>query len=97
MIKAKVIKLQNISNKDETNMYVRTGDIFEGQFADWPEVGMSFHLLGLTFIRDEWDIKLRTTPITELIGDREFKTLNSIYKIVTKSDERDEQIKIILQ
>jgi hypothetical protein len=54
-------------------------------------------LLGFDGIRDEWDIKLRTTPITELIGDREFRTLNSIYKIVTKEDERDERIKIILQ
>jgi hypothetical protein len=98
MIKARVIKLQNISNKDETNMYVRTGDVFEGQIMTWPEIGESFYL---------WDGKacydfsnqyvLRTTPITELIGDREFKTLNSIYKIVTKEDERDERIKIILQ
>ena len=97
MIKAKVIKLKNISNKDETNMYVRTGDIFIGQFVHWPEVGMSFHLMGFDGIRDEWDVKLRTTPVTELIGDREFRTLNSIYKIVTKEDERDERIKIILE
>jgi len=93
MIKAKVIKLQNITDKDESRMYVRTGDIFIGQFVDWPEVGMSFHLLGF----DEWESKLRTTPVTELIGDREFRTLNSIYKIVTKEDERDERIKIILE
>lgn len=91
MMKAKVIKLQNIAEKDESLMYVRTGDIFEGQIKTWPEIGECFYL---------WDgnqYVLRTTPITELIGDREFKTLNSIYKIVTKSDERDEQIKIILQ
>lgn len=29
MIKAKVIKLQNITDKDESRMYVRTGDIYE--------------------------------------------------------------------
>jgi hypothetical protein len=28
MIKAKVIKLQNITDKDESRMYVKTGDIF---------------------------------------------------------------------
>jgi hypothetical protein len=91
MTKAKVIKLQNISNRDEENMQVRTGDLFEGQIKIWPEIGECFYL---------WDgnqYVLVTTPITELIGDREFKTLNSIYKIVTKEDERDERIKIILQ
>ena len=97
MIKAKVIKLQNITDKDESRMYVKTGDIFIGQFVNWPEVGMSFHLLGFDGIRDEWNSALRTTPVTELIGDREFRTRNSIYKIVTKEDERDERIKIILQ
>ena len=84
-------------NKDFLFENVRTGDIFIGQFVHWPEVGMSFHLMGFDGIRDEWDVKLRTTPVTELIGDREFRTLNSIYKIDTKEDERDERIKIILE
>ena len=91
MTKAKVIKLQNITDKEESLMYVRTGDIFEGQIKTWPEIGESFYLW------DDNQYVLRTTPITELIGDREFRTLNSIYKIVTKEDERDERIKIVLQ
>lgn len=95
MIKAKVFKLKNISDKDEINMQVKTGDIFSGQFVHWPEVGMSFHLFNENLGFPE--IELRTTPITELIGDREFRTLNSIYRIVTKEDERDERIKIILE
>jgi hypothetical protein len=40
---------------------------------------------------------LITTKVIEIIGDREFKTLNSIYKIITLEDERDERIKIILK
>lgn len=92
MIKAKVFKLKNISDKDEINMQVKTGDIFSGQFSHWSEVGISFHLFN-----DLGFYELRTTPITELINNREFRTLNSIYRIVTKEDERDERIKIILE
>lgn len=92
MIKAKVFKIKNISNKDEINMQVKTGDIFSGQFENWPEVGMSFYLFN-----DLGFPELRTTPITELISDKEFRTLNSIYRIVTKEDERDERIKLILK
>ena len=95
MIKAKVFKIKNISNKDEIYMQIKTGDIFSGQFENWPEVGMSFHLFNDDLGFPE--IELRTTPITELINDREFRTLNSIYKIVTKEDERDERIKLILK
>ena len=40
---------------------------------------------------------LKTTTVTEIIGNREFKTLNSIYRIITLEDERDERIKIILE
>ena len=88
MIKAKVVKLQPLPDKDEKVMYVKSGDIFQGSFKDWPKVGESFVL---------WrgmGIELRTTEVKEIIGDREFKTLNSIYKIVT---DRDETIELILQ
>lgn len=90
-MKAKVIKIKNITENNESFMFVRTGDIFEGQIQDWPEIGKIFYLW------QDSRYVLRTTSVTELINDREFKTLNSIYKIVTYSDERDERIKIILQ
>jgi hypothetical protein len=92
MIEAKVIKIKNISGKDEALMWISTGDIFYGKINKWPEIGESFYL-----IEDNSRYSLRTTPVTEIINDREFKTLNSIYKIITKSDERDEKIKNILE
>jgi hypothetical protein len=96
MIEAKVIKVKNISDRDEKEMWIQTGDIFYGIINEWPEIGKSFYLV-------ENDKKvnsrhvLTTTPVTEIMSDREFKTLNSIYKIITKSDERDERIKTILE
>jgi hypothetical protein len=88
MIKAKVVKLKTLPDKDEKVMYIKSGDIFQGSFKDWPKIGESFVLWrGMS-------IELRTTEVKEIMGDREFKTLNSIYKIVT---ERDETIEFILQ
>lgn len=88
MIKAKVIKLKTLPDKDEKIMNVKSGDVFEGSFENWPEVNKSFVLVnGISG-------GLRTSTVVEIIGDREFRTLNSIYKIVT---ERDEKIKIILE
>lgn len=94
MIEAKVIKVKNISDKDEKLMWVQTGDIFYGKINKWPEIGESFYLIEND---SKYAYSLRTTPVTEIISDREFKTLNSIYKIITKSDERDERIKTILE
>ena len=66
MIEAKVVKLKNISNKDESTMYVQTGDIFTGVIGKWPEVGESFYLLS-----NRGSIyELRTTPVTKIISDR---------------------------
>ena len=94
MIDAKVIKVKNISGKDEAITWVHTGDVFYGKINKWPEVGESFYLIE---DNSRYTYSLRTTPVTEIINDREFKTLNSIYKIITKSDERDEKIKNILE
>lgn len=88
MIKAKVIKLKTLPDKDEKIMNVKSGDVFEGSFENWPEVDKSFVLV------NSISGGLRTSTVVEIIGDREFRTLNSIYKIVT---ERDEKIKIILE
>lgn len=99
MIEAKVVKLKNISDRDESTMWIQTGDVFSGVIKNWPKVGESFYLFSNTRIPTGWrpDYELRTTPVTEIINDREFKTLNSIYRITTKSDIRDEKIKTILE
>jgi hypothetical protein len=98
MIEAKVIKVKNISDRDEKEMWIQTGDTFYGKITKWPEIGESFYLFeNGNSIDSRYDVSLRTTPVTEIINDREFKTLNSIYKIITKSDERDERIKTILE
>lgn len=80
---------------------VKKGDILSGYFFDWPVVGSK--LIFFTCSSENIDKHpspvntIVTTMITELIDDRTFKTRNSIYKIVTLEDERDEKIKIILK
>ena len=74
---------------------------YMGSWSSWPTVGRSF----LFYVCSPENIDnspapvepIVTTMVTELIDDRTFRTKNSIYKIVTLEDERDEKIKIILK
>lgn len=96
-IKSKLIKLDSLQSLNERPfIYVKTGDVLIGYFRDWPVIGDQF-----CFIEKDSSSRLPrplyTTIVSELIDNRTFKTKNSIYKIVTMDDERDEKIKIILQ
>jgi hypothetical protein len=96
MIKAKLIKLESISNLPDEKIYVKDGQIVNGVFDNWPSVGTSF-----VFSRPDGRTLSQTLPIItstveEIIDERTFKTKNSIYKIVTQEDEREEKIKIII-
>ncbi len=96
MIKSKLIKIDNSKSStfSEKEMKVKVGDLFEGYFEDWPEVEQSFVFYKLpTRLTNQ----LMTSRVIEIIDDRTFRTMNSIYKIVTVEDERDEKIKIILE
>jgi hypothetical protein len=94
MIKSKIIKVNNISTTfSEKEMVVKVGDILTGYFINWPNLGESFTL----YEEPDGSGVLTTSTVTEIIDNRTFKTRNSIYKIVTVEDERDERIKIILE
>lgn len=93
---AKLVKLESLSS-DDKYAYVKNGEVFSGYFYDWPEIDHSF-----IFIRDASSNRfsssspLSTSMVKEIIDDRTFKTMNSIYKIITLEDERDDKIRIIL-
>ena len=95
-IKAKVVKIENIS--DTQIRYIEVGDEFVGFFSKKPTVGEFFTLYNDSKLAHFSDfIHLRTTEVKEIIDDRTFKTRNSIYKITTLSDERDDKIDSILK
>jgi hypothetical protein len=96
MIKSKLIKIDNSKSStfSEKEMKVKVGDLFEGYFEDWPKVEQSFVFYKLPVRLTN---QLMTSRVVEIIDDRTFRTMNSIYKIVTVEDERDEKIKIILE
>lgn len=89
---SKLIKIESFQ-EDQSLLNIRRGDILEGYFIVWPVVGYNFYLLT---DKCGGGGSIATTTVTEIINDRTFKTKNSIYKIVTLEDERDEKIKIIL-
>jgi len=96
---AKAIKIESF--QEGKVLQVKKGDILNGYFFEWPVVGKSF----VIYTCSPEDINsspapvfpIFTTEVKEIIDDRTFKTRNSIYKIVTLEDERDEKIKIILK
>ncbi len=98
MIKSKLIKLESISDLPEDKIYVKEGDILNGVFEKWPEVGKNFvFIIRPELSRFSGKLPINTSVVEELIDDRTFRTRNSIYKIVTLDDEREDKIKIILE
>ena len=88
MIKSKLIKLKHDSKHIlESEINIKVGDTFIGQFESWPIVGNQF-------IFFDYYGPIITTEVLEVVDDRTFKTKNSIYNIVT---ERDENIENLLQ
>jgi hypothetical protein len=96
MIKAKLIKLKSIGDLSEDKVYVKEGQVIDGEFYTWPKVGKSFMFVRPNGKRFSERLPIHTSIVSELIDERTFKTKNSIYKIVTQEDERDEKIKIII-
>jgi hypothetical protein len=87
VINAKLIKLKHTSKILESEINIKVGSTFIGQFSNWPIVGKEF-------IFKDYYGPIITTEVLEIIDDRTFKTKNSIYNIVT---ERDENIEKLLQ
>lgn len=92
--KAKVVKLDNISSNKIA--YIDVGDEFSGYFIEEPTIGKIFTLYNDNAVRLSDFIRLRTTEVKEIIDSRTFKTKNSIYKITTQSDERQDKLNSIL-
>lgn len=97
-IKAKVIKRKDIRQdyqKSFKKAFAEEGEIFNGYFSTWPEIGGNF-----TFWEFKSEVDLffpfTTSSITEMIDNRTFKTKNSIYELITLVDERDEKIDILI-
>jgi hypothetical protein len=106
-INGKLIKVQSLQTKDEQQyITVKEGDIIEGFFLNWPIVGASFQMYksdkrikmrGGTSLTTTFPIPIITTEVQSIIDERTFKTKNSIYKIITLEDERDNKIPIIIE
>jgi hypothetical protein len=91
-IRSKLIKVDSYQ-ENQTSLYVKKGDIMSGYFNRYPKVGVSFQffedkMMGIN--------PIYTTIVTEIIDDNTFKTKNSLYKIVTLEDEREDKIKLII-
>lgn len=95
MIKSKLIKLKHDSKHIlESEINIKVGDTFIGQFEIWPIVGKQFIFFRFGDTYHDYYGPIITTEVLEIVDDRTFKTKNSIYNIVT---ERDENIENLLQ
>ena len=89
MLKSKLIKLKSLQH-DQQFLIVKEGEVVEGTFSSWPTIGDRFMFIA-------YNNPIWTSAVQEIIDDRTFKTKNSIYKIVTIDDERDNKIQIIFE
>lgn len=89
MIISKLIKVDSFQKNENRLLLIKTGECRVGYFKKYPEKGQNF------VFYEEKSGPIYTTVVTEIVDDRTFHTKNSIYKIVTLEDERDEKIKIL--
>lgn len=92
IIPVKVVKLKNI--KEDILSLISEGQVFEGVLFDWPELDKSIYVY--REFRQSYQTILTTTKVSEIIDNNTFATRNSVYKVITKQDERDEIISSIL-
>ena len=109
-VSGKLIKMESFQ-PDQKFLEIKKGDVMQGFFNYWPVVVSNFYFNVNNKIDDytvdgfkvqlsmpaDFSYPIQTTIVSEIIDDRTFKTKNSIYKIVTIEDERDEKIKIIFK
>mgnify|MGYP000918395633 CR=1 FL=1 len=96
-IKSKIIKIESFQEEDRgTTIRVKKGNVISGYFTEWPTIGERFAIYE-KIDNSEFGWPIYTTRVVEIIDDRTFKTKNSIYKLITINDERDEKIKTIIE
>lgn len=96
-IKAKITKVESL--KPDGYEEIKEGDEFTSIFYHWPVVGDNFTFYEQTLKNGivTMSYPIFTTIVTEIIDDTTFKTKNSIYKIYTKIQEREDKINNILK
>lgn len=90
MIQAKITKIETFKNTSK----IEDGREFNGYLASLPKIGESIYLYNVCTYSNK--TILRTSIVQEIVDNNTFKTKNSTYRIVTKSDEREELISSIL-
>lgn len=95
--KAKITKIESINADGYEN--IKEGDEFSSIFYEWPKVGDNF-IFHEQLSKNGISTMLSptvTTTVVEIIDDVTFKTKNSIYRIYTRDQEREDKINNILK
>lgn len=77
----KITKLKSVDNPYHKNsMYGDLEDFYLGYFTKEPEIGERFNLYPITSFGKPHLGGISTSPVTKIIDDNTFETLNSVYK-----------------
>lgn len=85
----KLVKIQNISNIPYP--FINNGDEVIGVYHSPIKIGYRFVLYD-----DQDYVLISTSIVEEIIDEKTFKTKNSIYRLVSIVEERDEKIDILI-
>ena len=73
---AKITKIGSVDNPYIESTFGESKEYHIGLFVGEPELDESFHLIGVSYTNQG----IITTPVTKIIDDNTFETLNSVYK-----------------
>lgn len=96
-IKARITKIESLNTDGYET--IKQGDEFTSVFYDWPKIGDNFIFYEQIYNNGKVTMSspIVTTSVHEIIDDVTFKTKNSIYRIYTKTQEREDKINNILE
>ncbi len=78
-MKYQITKLGSVENPHSWSTFGESQPFHVGLFINPPKIGERFELSPFSYKKGERGIS--TSPVTEIIDESTFKTLNSIYKI----------------
>lgn len=82
MEKYRIKKLKAVDNPTHSSIgYGDLEDYYEGIFTKEPIIGKRFNLLPITSFGKPHLGGISTSPVTKIIDENTFETLNSVYRI----------------
>jgi len=90
--KAKITKIKSLNYT--TKEMINEGQQVDAYFYIWPKLHDTFIFYDMKY---KFPVPIETTEVIQILDNKKFRTINSIYEIYTIEQEREDKINKILK